>query len=101
MVKTLSGKGCFPDDDPMAVGGIGLLGTAPGEAAMEGCDALFMVGTNFPYTKHLPQSARTVQVDISAARAGNRVPTEVPLVGDGKETLAALRCSLRSPTATS
>ncbi|MGH2718914.1 MAG: thiamine pyrophosphate-dependent enzyme [Actinomycetota bacterium] len=90
IVKTLSGKGCFPDDDPLAVGGIGLLGTDPGEKSMELCDTLFMVGTNFPYTKHLPSGARTVQVDISAFRAGNRVPTEVPLVGDAKETLAAL-----------
>ena len=31
IVKTLSGKGCFPDDDPLAVGGIGLLGTDAGE----------------------------------------------------------------------
>lgn len=90
IVKTLSGKACFPDDDPLAVGGIGLLGTSAGEASMEGCDTLFMVGTNFPYTKHLPTKVRTVQVDISPFRVGNRVPTEVPLVGDAKETLAAL-----------
>jgi pyruvate dehydrogenase (quinone) len=90
IVKTLSGKASFPDDDPLAVGGVGLLGTIPGEKSMEECDTLFMVGTNFPYTKHLPTAARTVQVDISASRAGNRVPTEVPLVGDAKETLAAL-----------
>lgn len=90
IVKTLSGKGCFPDDDPLAVGGIGLLGTIPGERSMEECDTLFMVGTNFPYTKHLPSKARTVQIDVSAFRVGNRMPTEVPLVGDARETLAAL-----------
>ena len=90
IVKTLSGKGSFPDDDPLSVGGVGLLGTLPGERSMEKCDTLFMVGTNFPYTKHLPAHARTVQVEISPVRAGNRVPTEVPLVGDAKETLRAL-----------
>ena len=90
IVKTLSGKGSFPDDDPFSVGGIGLVGTLPGEHSMEQCDTLFMVGTNFPYTKHLPEKARIVQVEISPLRAGNRVPTEVPLVGDAKEALAAL-----------
>jgi pyruvate dehydrogenase (quinone) len=90
IAKTLSGKATYPDDDSYAVGGIGLLGTLPGENAMERCDTLLMVGTNFPFTKHLPEHARTVQIDISSVRAGNRVPTEVPLVGDAKETLAAL-----------
>jgi pyruvate dehydrogenase (quinone) len=90
IVKTLSGKGSFPDDDPLSVGGIGLLGTVPGEKAMEECDTLFMIGTNFPYTKHLPENARTVQIEASPVRAGNRVPTEVPLVGDARESLSAL-----------
>ncbi len=90
IAKTLSGKASFPDDDPLAIGGIGLLGTLPGENAMEECDTLFMVGTNFPFTKHLPAHARTVQVDVSPLRSGSRVPTEVPLVGDSRETLAAL-----------
>jgi pyruvate dehydrogenase (quinone) len=90
IVKTLSGKGSFPDDDPLSVGGLGLLGTLPAEKSMEECDTLLMVGTNFPFTKFLPESARTVQIEISPARAGNRVPTEVPLVGGARETLEAL-----------
>jgi pyruvate dehydrogenase (quinone) len=90
IVKTLSGKAAYPDDDPYCTGGIGLLGTEPSESAMEEADTLFMVGTNFPYTKHLPENCRTVQIDISAVRAGNRMPTDVPLVGDAKETLQAL-----------
>jgi pyruvate dehydrogenase (quinone)/pyruvate oxidase len=48
IVKTLLGKASFPDDDPLAVGGIGLLGTLPGESAMEECETLLMVGTKFP-----------------------------------------------------
>jgi thiamine pyrophosphate-dependent acetolactate synthase large subunit-like protein len=92
VVKTLSGKASYPDDDPYCTGGIGLLGTEPSEEAMEGCDTLFMVGTNFPYTKFLPQpgKVRVVQVDRSPIRVGNRLPTEVPLVGDSRQTLQAL-----------
>ena len=52
------GKAVVPDDHPLTTGGIGLLGTAPSEEAMEKCDTLLMVGTNFPYTKYLPEPAR-------------------------------------------
>jgi pyruvate dehydrogenase (quinone) len=92
IVKTLPGKAVVPDDHPLTTGGIGLLGTRPSEEAMEDADTLFMVGTNFPYTKHLPgpDQVRTVQVDVDPVRAGNRMPTEIPLVGDARETLQAL-----------
>ena len=92
VVKTLPGKAVTPDDHPLTTGGVGLLGTRPSEEAMEGADTLLMVGTNFPYTKHLPDpgKVRTVQVDADPVRSGNRMPTEVPLVGDAAETLRAL-----------
>ena len=48
-----------------------------------------MVGTNFPYTKHLPQPGRCgcVQIEADPVRAGNRIPTEVPVIGDAQEAL--------------
>ena len=92
IVKTLPGKACVPDDHPLTTGGIGLLGTRPSEEAMESADTLLMVGTNFPYTKHLPSpgQCKVVQIDSSADRVGNRLPTDVPLVGDSAETLQLL-----------
>jgi pyruvate dehydrogenase (quinone) len=92
IVKTLSGKMVVPDDSPYAIGGLGLLGTAPSEDLMDDIDTLLMLGTNFPYTKFLPPpgKVKVVQVDIEPARAGTRVPTDVPLVGDVAATLEAL-----------
>jgi pyruvate dehydrogenase (quinone) len=92
IVKTLPGKAVVPDDHPLTTGGLGLLGTKPSEAVVHECDTLLMVGTDFPYTAHLPEpgQARTVQVDTDPVRAGNRMPTEVPLVGDAAATLRAL-----------
>lgn len=92
IVKTLPGKACVPDDSEFTTGGIGLLGTRPSEQLMGEIDTLFMVGTNFPYTKHLPQpdQVRTVQIEADPTRAGNRMPTEAPVVGDAKEGLQAL-----------
>ena len=97
VVKTLPGKAVIPDDDPHSVGGIGLLGTRPGEEVMESCDTLLMVGTNFPYTKHLPEpgQCRVVQIELDPTRAGNRLPAEVPLIADARAGLAALTDRLR------
>ncbi|GAA3454043.1 thiamine pyrophosphate-dependent enzyme [Dactylosporangium matsuzakiense] len=92
IVKSLSGKMVLPDDSPYVTGGLGLLGTKPSEDLMEDCDALLMLGTNFPYTKFLPKpgAAKVVQVEIDPGRAGTRIATDVPLVGDVGATLEAL-----------
>ncbi|MEU9832234.1 thiamine pyrophosphate-dependent enzyme [Streptosporangium sp. NPDC048047] len=97
VIKTLPGKAVIPDDSPYSVGGIGLLGTRPGEDLVEDCDTLLMVGTNFPYTKHLPEpgEVRVVQIEADPSRAGVRMPTQVPMIGDAKEGLAALLPLLR------
>ncbi len=90
IVKTLSGKAVVPDDSPYTTGGIGLLGTKASEDLMDEIDTLFLVGTNFPYTKHLPSSVRAAQVEADPARAGARIPTQMPVVGDAKQTLRGL-----------
>jgi pyruvate dehydrogenase (quinone) len=92
IVKTLSGKATVPDDSPYTTGGIGLLGTRPSEELMSDIDTLLLVGTNFPYTKHLPPpgKVRVAQIEADQARAGTRVATELPVVGDSKQTLQAL-----------
>jgi pyruvate dehydrogenase (quinone) len=97
VIKTLSGKMVLADDSPYTTGGIGLLGTAPTADLVDDIDTLVMLGTNFPYTKHLPApgSVKVVQIDIDATRIGNRLPTDVPLIGDVPVTLSALLPLLR------
>ncbi|HEY2505323.1 MAG TPA: thiamine pyrophosphate-binding protein [Streptosporangiaceae bacterium] len=92
IVKTLSGKGVVPDDSPFTTGGIGLLGTRPSEELMDEIDTLLMVGTNFPYTKHLPAGGkvRVGQIEADPVRAGGRIPTEVPVVADSAQALREL-----------
>jgi pyruvate dehydrogenase (quinone)/pyruvate oxidase len=97
IIKTLPGKAVVPDDHPLTIGGTGLLGTAPSMEAMEACDTLLMVGTNFPYTKYLPEvgQCKVVQIEADPVRAGNRLATDVPMIGDSKEALTALLPSLQ------
>jgi pyruvate dehydrogenase (quinone) len=92
IVKTLPGKAAVPDDHPLTTGGLGLLGTRPSEELMEECDTLLMVGTSFPYTKHLPApgQARAVQIDVDARLIGLRLPVEAPVLADARLALAGL-----------
>jgi pyruvate dehydrogenase (quinone) len=97
IIKPLLGKGCVPDDSPYTTGGIGLLGTAPSEEALEECDTLLMIGTSYPYIEYLPKpgDCRCVQIDCNAQRIGLRTPVEVGLVGDSKKTIQLLLPKLK------
>lgn len=92
IVKPLLGKAAVPDRNPYTTGGIGLLGTAPSQDAMEECDTLIMIGTNFPYMQFLPKpgQAKCVQIDIKSERIGLRQPVDAGLTGDAKAILRDL-----------
>jgi pyruvate dehydrogenase (quinone) len=92
VIKALLGKAVIPDDSPFTTGGIGLLGTAPSQDAMEECDTLIIVGSSFPYLDFYPKpnKAKCVQIDLDSTRIGLRYPADVGLVGESKAVLTAL-----------
>jgi len=92
IIKALLGKAVVPDRDPFTTGGIGLLGTAPSQDAMQECDTLIIAGSSFPYLDFYPKpgKARAVQIDVSPTRIGLRYPAEVGLLGDCRTVLRAL-----------
>ncbi len=100
VIKALLGKAVIPDDSPFTTGGLGLVGTLASENAMEECDSLLIVGSNFPYVKFLPQpgQAKAVQIDRDPERIGMRYPVEIGLTGDAKATLQALLPQLKPRT---
>jgi pyruvate dehydrogenase (quinone) len=87
-------------DNPFDVGMTGLIGFASGYYAMLDCDALLMLGTDFPYRQFYPQgaAAQIAQVDIRPENIGRRVPVDVAVVGDVRATLQALRPLLQPKT---
>lgn len=92
VAKALLGKAVLPDDSPYTTGGIGLLGTAPSQDMMRGCDTLVVIGSSFPYMEFYPKPGqdKCVQIDIDASRIGLRHPVDVGLVGDCEHILRAL-----------
>jgi pyruvate dehydrogenase (quinone) len=98
VVHAFRGKEFVEYDNPYDVGMTGLLGFSSGYRAMEHCDALVMLGTDFPYRPFLPTGVPVIQVDVRGERIGRRVPVQVPLVGTVRDTVDALLPMLTAKT---
>ncbi|MGQ9866505.1 MAG: biosynthetic-type acetolactate synthase large subunit [Pseudanabaenaceae cyanobacterium] len=95
VTTTLMGKGCFDENHPLAVGMLGMHGTAYANFAVQNCDLLVAIGARFDdrvtgkLDKFAPY-AKVIHIDIDPAEVGkNRVP-QVGLVGDVRVVLQAL-----------
>jgi pyruvate dehydrogenase (quinone) len=90
VVHALRGKEFIEYDNPYDVGMTGLLGFSSGYHAMMNCDALLMLGTDFPYPQFFPKKAKILQVDLRGEQIGRRTPVDLGLIGKVKPTLEAL-----------
>lgn len=88
---SLKGKQWLEYDNPNAVGMTGLLGYGGCWEAVNKCDVLLMLGTDFPYPNFLPHDkVKVIQVDRNARHLGRRIPLELAVIGDVKATVTAL-----------
>ena len=90
IVHALRGKEHLEYDNPFDVGMTGLLGFSSGYYAIMDCDVLLMLGTDFPYPQFYPEKAAIAQVDLRPENLGRRTRLDLGLVGDVRDTLAAL-----------
>ena len=84
------GKEWIDYENPYAVGMSGLLGWGSAFQAMHGCDALLLLGTDFPYESFMPTRPGIAQIDLRAERLGRRSKLDLGLCGDVRDTLRAL-----------
>ncbi|MBB6405209.1 ubiquinone-dependent pyruvate dehydrogenase [Arthrobacter sp. AZCC_0090] len=90
IVHAMRGKEHIEYDNPFDVGMTGLLGFSSGYRAMESCEALLMLGTDFPYQQFYPENAKIIQVDIRGEQLGRRARIDLGLLGTVKDTAASL-----------
>jgi pyruvate dehydrogenase (quinone) len=90
IVHALGGKEHVEWDNPHDVGLTGMLGFASGYHAMMSCDALLMLGTDFPYRQFYPAHAKIAQLDLRPENLGHRTRLDLALVGDVGATIEAL-----------
>jgi acetolactate synthase-1/2/3 large subunit len=95
VTTTLMGIGAFDEHHPLALGMLGMHGTAYANFAVSDCDLLICAGARFDdrVTGKLDEfasRAKVIHIDIDPAEVGkNRVP-EVPIVGDVRNVLVEL-----------
>nr|YP_009511332.1 acetohydroxyacid synthetase large subunit [Gracilariopsis longissima]AXI97209.1 acetohydroxyacid synthetase large subunit [Gracilariopsis longissima]UAD89125.1 acetohydroxyacid synthetase large subunit [Gracilariopsis longissima] len=95
---TLMGKGIIDENDDLALGMLGMHGTAYANFAVSECDLLIALGARFDdrVTGKLDEfacNAQVIHIDIDPAEVGkNRVP-QVAILGDIKEVITELLCS--------
>lgn len=90
IVRTLRATDVMEYDNPYWIGGLGMLGSPQGIKAIEECDTLLMLGTDFPYSAFLPNGKNIIQVDIKAAHIGRRCAVTVGIIGHVKPTMVEL-----------
>jgi pyruvate dehydrogenase (quinone) len=90
IVHAMRGKEFIEYDNTYDVGMTGLLGFSSGYHAMMNCDALLMLGTDFPYQQFFPKKAKILQVDLRGEQIGRRTPVDLGLIGRVDDTLDEL-----------
>ncbi len=95
VITALRGKEYLEYDNPYYVGLNGLLGMTSAYRAMQDCDTLLMLGTDFPYSQFFPEGINVIQLDIRGEQIGRRTKVDVGLIGDVKYTLRALQPLLK------
>jgi len=90
VAHTSRGKDQIEYDNPNNVGMTGVIGTESGYHAILNCDTLLLLGTDFAWRQFYPDHATIIQVDIDSTHVGRRHPVDLGVVGNIKDTLAAL-----------
>lgn len=95
VTTTLMGKGAFDENHPLALGMLGMHGTAYANFAVTDCDLLIAVGARFDdrVTGKLDTfapRARVIHFEIDPAEIGKNRQADVAVLGDVGASMAAL-----------
>ena len=95
VTTTLHGLGSFPEDNPLALGMLGMHGTWYANMAVNFCDVLIAVGARFDdrvtgKTEAFAPEAKKIHIDIDPSAISKNVQVDVPIVGDVRRVLTKL-----------
>ncbi|WP_029894785.1 biosynthetic-type acetolactate synthase large subunit [Desulfohalovibrio reitneri] len=96
VTATLMGLGCFPADDPLWLGMLGMHGTYAANRAIQDSDLIMAVGARFDdrvtgKIAEFAPKAKLVHVDIDPTSIQKNVTVDVPIVAECGQALKGLR----------
>ncbi|MDI3310779.1 MAG: biosynthetic-type acetolactate synthase large subunit, partial [Thermoanaerobacterium sp.] len=100
VATSLMGLGCFPENDELSLGLIGMHGSRYANTAVYKSDLVIAVGSRFSdrvagKAGGLAPNAKVIHIDIDPAEIGKNIDVDVPLVGDIKEVLSLLNTMIK------
>ena len=95
VTTTLMGLGSFPENDPLALGMLGMHGSYCANMAMTHSDLIIAVGARFDdrvtgKIATFAPSAKIIHIDVDPTSIKKNVRVDLPIVGDVKDVLARM-----------
>ncbi len=95
VATTLMGKGSIPETHPLALGMVGMHGTAEANSVTLEADVLLTVGARFSdrttgRVDGFCSDAQIIHIDVDSAEIGKNVRIDLPIVADAGKTLRDL-----------
>jgi acetolactate synthase-1/2/3 large subunit len=99
---TLLGMGAFPQTDKLALGMLGMHGTAYANHAIMESDLIIAVGARFDdrvtgKVDAFAPHAKVIHIDIDPTSVSKSVDVDIPIVGDAKRILKELNANVKKP----
>jgi len=104
VVTTLMARGAFPDSHPLHMGMPGMHGTVAAVTALQKADLLITLGARFDdrvtgKLSTFAPNAKILHADIDPAEIGKNRHADVAVIGDVRQTMAALIPALQAALA--
>ena len=95
VTNTLMGLGAYPANDKLFLGMLGMHGTYQANMAMHHADVIVAIGARFDdritnTPSMFAPKARIIHIDVDPASISKIINADIPIVGQVKESLAAL-----------
>lgn len=106
VICTLLGKGAFPERDELALGMLGMHGTAYANMAVRDCDCIVAIGSRWDdrivgKPAQFCPTATKIHIDIDPAESGKMIFPDVFVCADASAALLALDAACAPPDTSS